>query len=47
MEKGREEGREEALLQTAKKLLELGVSLVDVVNATGLSEEQLTSVRKQ
>lgn len=47
MEKGRAEGREEALLQTAKKLLELGVPLVDVVSATGLSEEQLTSVRKQ
>ena len=44
MEKGREEGREEglnALRQTAKNLLELGVSLADVVKATGLSEEQV------
>ncbi|MBR0077645.1 MAG: hypothetical protein IJP72_04515 [Bacteroidales bacterium] len=41
MEKGREEGREEALLQAAKNLLSLGISVVDVAKATGLSEEQI------
>jgi predicted transposase/invertase (TIGR01784 family) len=40
MEKGREEGMK-ALLQTAKNLLELGISLADVVKATGLSEEEI------
>ena len=40
-ERGREEGREEALLQTAKNLLSLGISVVDVAKATGLSEEQI------
>ena len=44
MEKGVEEGREEgraALLQTAKNLLNMGMSLADVAKATGLTEEQI------
>ena len=40
-EKGREEGREETLLHTAKKFLELGISIADIMKATGLSEEQI------
>ncbi|MBR1991283.1 MAG: hypothetical protein IJ986_03300, partial [Bacteroidales bacterium] len=41
IEKGMEKGREEALLQTAMNLLSLGISVVDVAKATGLSEEQI------
>ena len=44
VEKGREEGREEgraALLQTAKNLLNMDMSLADVAKATGLTEEQI------
>ena len=44
-EKGVEQGREEALLQTAKNLLALGISLADVVKATGLSEEQIRQLQ--
>lgn len=40
-EKGMEKGREETLLHTAKKLLELGISIADIMKATGLSEEQI------
>ena len=38
---GMEKGREEALLQTAKNFLALGIPVVDVAKATGLSEEQI------
>ena len=38
---GFEKGREEALLQTAKKLLAKGMSIADVSEATDLSEEQI------
>ena len=41
---GREEGRaevREALLRAAHKLLELGVSVSDIVKLTGLSEAQV------
>ena len=41
----REEGREEALLQTAKNLLALGLPLADVAKATGLSEEQILQLQ--
>ena len=44
-QKGLEEGRAEALLNTARKFLELGVSISDVAKATGLSEEQLQSLK--
>ena len=40
-EKGMEKGREETLLHTAKKFLELGISIADIMKATGLSEEQI------
>ena len=45
MEKGREEGREEALLQTARNFLKLGVPVLDIVKATGLSEEQICAAQ--
>ena len=44
MKKGREEGREEgrsALLNTAKNLLVMWLSIEDVVKATGLCEDQV------
>ena len=44
-QKGLEEGRAEALLNTARKFLELGVSISDVAKATGLSEEQLQTLK--
>ena len=42
-EEGREEGRE-ALLNTAKNLLIMDLSIEDVVKATGLSEEQVREI---
>ena len=44
-QKGLEEGRAEALLNTARKLLVLGVPISDVAKATGLSEEQLQTLK--
>ena len=48
LEQGREEGREEgrkegrsALLNTAKNLLVMGLSIEDVVKATGVCEDQV------
>ena len=40
LEQGREEGRE-ALIRTAKNLLTMGLSIENVVKATGLSEAQV------
>ena len=49
IEKGIEEGivkgREEALLQTAKNFLTLGISPADIAKATGLSEEQIRQLQ--
>ena len=42
---GREEGRAEAILNIARNFLELGVSISDVVKATGLSEEQIRELK--
>ena len=44
MEKGMEKGREEALHQTAKNLLVLGLSPADVAKATGLSENDIAQL---
>ena len=47
MEEGRKEGREEGmkhLLQTAKNLLEMGLSVADIAKATGLSEDQIQTM---
>lgn len=40
VQQGIQQGRE-ALFQTARNFLELGVSLADVAKATGLSEEEI------
>ena len=40
VKKGREEGRG-ALIRTAKNLLEMGLSIEDIVKATGLCEDQV------
>ena len=40
-EQGVRQGKEEALFQTARNFLDLGVSLADVAKATGLSEEEI------
>ncbi|MBQ7550326.1 MAG: hypothetical protein IJT04_02215, partial [Bacteroidales bacterium] len=49
IEKGIEEGivkgREEALLQTDKNFLALGISPSDVAQATGLTEEQIRQLQ--
>ena len=42
---GFEKGREEALLQTAKNLLALGIPTADVAKATGLTEEQIQQLQ--
>ena len=44
MEKGMEEGMK-ALFKTAKKLLEKGMSVDDVSDATGLTEEQIRQLQ--
>ena len=41
VQQGIQQGKEEALFQTAHNLMELGLSLVDVAKATGLSEEEI------
>ena len=41
IQQGKGEGKEEALIQTAQNLLELGLPLADVAKATGLSEEKI------
>ena len=46
-EKGMEEGRKEgmkALRQTAKNLLNMGMSVADVSKATGLSEDDIAKL---
>ena len=46
-EEGREEVREEGkkhLLQTAKNLLKMGLSIADIAKATGLSEDQILAM---
>ena len=38
---GREEGRKEIILQNARNLKQLGVSMTIIAQATGLSEEEI------
>ena len=40
-QEGRKEGREEAILQNARNLKQLGVSMTIIAQATGLSEEEI------
>ena len=47
VKKGREEGREEgrgALIRTAKNLLEMGLSIEQIIKATNLSKEEIESL---
>ena len=39
--KGLAEGREEKSLEIAKKMLEMGLSVEQITEATGLSEEEI------
>ena len=43
-EDGIKKGREEALVNTAKKLLTMGLSIEDIVKATGLNEDQVREI---
>ena len=45
MKKGMEKGMEKGMLQTAAKFLELGISVSDVMKATGLSEEEVRKLK--
>ena len=45
LQEGIEIGREEAIIQTARNLLTLGISVSDIVKATGLSEEQISALQ--
>jgi predicted transposase/invertase (TIGR01784 family) len=45
MEKGLAQGVRNGLLQAAANLLKMGISIADVVKATGLSEEEVRELR--
>ena len=45
VEKGMAEGVRNGLLQAAANLLKMGISIADVVKATGLSEEEVRELR--
>ena len=42
---GRKEGRKEGVLDTARKLLMMGISASQVMEATGLSQDQIDSLK--
>ena len=44
MKKGIEQGKNEAQIQTAQKLIKMGLSKEQIVEATGLSIEQLNNL---
>ena len=43
-DKGREEGRAEAVTEMARKLLALNLPIATIVEVTGLSEEQISKL---
>ncbi|MBO4654494.1 MAG: Rpn family recombination-promoting nuclease/putative transposase [Bacteroidales bacterium] len=45
-EKGVEKGREEAIIQTVKNLLSMGMSASDIAKATGLTENEVIQLEK-
>lgn len=45
-EKGVEKGREEAIIQTAKNLLFMGMSVSDIAKATGLKENEVNQLEQ-
>ena len=44
-EEGRMEGRMEGVLDTARKLLMMGISASQVMKATGLSQDQIDTLK--
>ena len=44
---GREKGRDEKSLEIARNLLSMGLSVEQIVNATGLTEEQIRSLTNE
>lgn len=47
MEKGKKEGMEKGKKEVAKKLLVMGMAIADISQATGLSEEEILSVKQE
>ena len=45
IKEGIEEGKKTALISTAKNLLKLGISVADVIQATGLSEKEVSAIK--
>ena len=45
LEEGLAKGRDERSLEIAKSLLDMGVAIDKIMNATGLDEEQIRSLR--
>ena len=43
-EEGRAEGRAEGIMLTAKNLKSMGLSIADIIKATGLSEDDITKL---
>ena len=44
---GREEGKKENSLEIAKKMLEMGLSVEQITEATGLSEEEVLKLKSE
>lgn len=47
LQQGLQRGRTEAQLEIAKRLLKMGMSLEDVVKATGVEQEEIEQLAKQ
>lgn len=45
-EEGRAEGEKNKQLEIAKKLLDLEISIEQIVEATGLTEEEINSIKR-
>ena len=46
-EEGLAEGKEEKSLEIAKKMLEMGLSVEQITEATGLSEEEVLKLKSE
>ena len=46
-EEGKKEGEKEAIMKVARNLLEMGMALKEIIQATGLSEEKLQELNAQ
>jgi len=47
IEQGRKEGIEKAKLEDARKMIEKGYSVRDIVDITGLSEDEVGRIEKE